>query len=277
MITTTQQNRICVVDGDQLRRDCLITALNRFANSQVVGFGGYTLIEIEELVKDKAPNIIILCIPYYVDYPYLINQPMEMINAFSPQAITILVMDELPGLNLKEVLKSEKISLVNSNSGYSELYEALKRAARGITYVDTTLVDQEALHTLISEEKSLLSRRELSVLNLIAQGKADKEIARDLTISVGTVKTHVKRILGKLDVKTRAAASIKAMNLGLIGLSRVMQKESTPERGEGLLKPGQNDWEVFQKTKATYELIDGKKISNEEMFKIILDMFRVSR
>ena len=52
-----------------------------------------------------------------------------------------------------------------------------------------------------------LSPREREVLSLIAQGLANKEIARDLTIANGTVKTHVRDILQKLDVPNRAGAA----------------------------------------------------------------------
>ncbi|HSO27133.1 MAG TPA: response regulator transcription factor, partial [Anaerolineales bacterium] len=59
-----------------------------------------------------------------------------------------------------------------------------------------------------------LTARELEVLALLAQGLTNKEIAKDLTISINTVKRHLKSIFEKLDVNTRSAASAKAIAAG---------------------------------------------------------------
>ena len=64
--------------------------------------------------------------------------------------------------------------------------------------------------------KSLLSDREIEVLRRISLGESNKEAARILQISPSTVRTHVESIFRKLACSTRAAATLKALNLGLI-------------------------------------------------------------
>jgi ATP/maltotriose-dependent transcriptional regulator MalT len=61
-----------------------------------------------------------------------------------------------------------------------------------------------------------LSGREGEILNLIARGRANKDIARTLSIAPETVKSHVKRIFTKLDVERRAQAVARAQSLGLV-------------------------------------------------------------
>ena len=61
-----------------------------------------------------------------------------------------------------------------------------------------------------------LSERELEVLTLLASGKTNSEVAGDLFVSVGTVKSHTGNIYRKLGTKNRAAALTRARNLGLI-------------------------------------------------------------
>ena len=61
-----------------------------------------------------------------------------------------------------------------------------------------------------------LSERELEILALIAQGDSNKEIAQQLVIAEGTVKNHVTHILGKLGVRDRTQAALKARELGLL-------------------------------------------------------------
>lgn len=61
-----------------------------------------------------------------------------------------------------------------------------------------------------------LSAREMDVLALIADGLSNKEIAARLHVSPNTVKTHVARVLGKLEVSRRTAALARARELGLL-------------------------------------------------------------
>ena len=61
-----------------------------------------------------------------------------------------------------------------------------------------------------------LSERELEVLTLLASGRSNREVARDLFVSVGTVKTHTNNIYRKLGVRNRAEALARARSLKLI-------------------------------------------------------------
>ena len=66
--------------------------------------------------------------------------------------------------------------------------------------------------------KPSLTQRELDVLQLVAQGRSNKDIARRLAITEGTAKTHVKAILTKLDAISRTEAVAVAHKRGLIHL-----------------------------------------------------------
>lgn len=61
-----------------------------------------------------------------------------------------------------------------------------------------------------------ISDRELEVLELLAEGRTNKEIAKTLTVSPNTVKTHVARLFDKLEAKRRTEAILKARELGVI-------------------------------------------------------------
>jgi LuxR family maltose regulon positive regulatory protein len=61
-----------------------------------------------------------------------------------------------------------------------------------------------------------LSERELEVLRLLAQGQSNREIAAALVITPGTAKTHIHNLCGKLGVRNRTEAAMKARQLGLI-------------------------------------------------------------
>ena len=66
-----------------------------------------------------------------------------------------------------------------------------------------------------------LTKREHEILILVAQGKANKEIARELHISVKTVEYHITNILGKLGAASRTEAVVKALEQGLLDPAEV--------------------------------------------------------
>jgi RNA polymerase sigma factor (sigma-70 family) len=68
-----------------------------------------------------------------------------------------------------------------------------------------------AVHPILKN----LTERERDVLGLLAQGMTNKEIARSLTITQNTVKRHIKSLFAKLGVNTRAAASARAISIGV--------------------------------------------------------------
>ena len=67
-----------------------------------------------------------------------------------------------------------------------------------------------------AQETLGISGRELEVLQLLAAGQSNKEIARRLDVSPNTVKTHVTRLFDKLDARRRTEAILRARDLGMI-------------------------------------------------------------
>jgi len=76
--------------------------------------------------------------------------------------------------------------------------------------------DDQSQSPLESEMIEPLSSREIEVLNLIAEGLSNREIAERLVISLGTVKVHTRNIYGKLGVSNRTHAAAKARSIGIL-------------------------------------------------------------
>ncbi|HBG95222.1 MAG TPA: two-component system response regulator NarL [Chromatiaceae bacterium] len=103
-----------------------------------------------------------------------------------------------------------------------DLVQALEEIVAGKTVVASELTDvlARALRQEPSEPRqqksfSDLTPREMEILGHLAAGKSNKAIARDLGISDGTVKLHVKAILRKLEVHSRVEAAVMAVERGL--------------------------------------------------------------
>jgi DNA-binding NarL/FixJ family response regulator len=93
-----------------------------------------------------------------------------------------------------------------------ELVRCVQLLGRGIDYLSAT-AGRSVVDSLGREP---LTPRELDVLQVLAQGGSDKEIARTLGIGAGTVKSHIKHLLAKLDASARTHAVVVAMRRGLL-------------------------------------------------------------
>jgi DNA-binding NarL/FixJ family response regulator len=97
----------------------------------------------------------------------------------------------------------------------AELADAVRAAARGETVLAPSVAS-----TLVRQVRApappALSAREVQVLRLVAQGRTNAEIGKELFISEATVKTHLLRVFNKLDVADRTAAVTTAMSHGLL-------------------------------------------------------------
>ncbi|GLY04556.1 MULTISPECIES: response regulator transcription factor [Actinoplanes] len=67
------------------------------------------------------------------------------------------------------------------------------------------------------DHRQPLSARELEIVRLVALGHTNREIARKLFLAEGTVKNHVTSVLGKLGVRDRTQAALRAQALGMLG------------------------------------------------------------
>jgi DNA-binding NarL/FixJ family response regulator len=108
-----------------------------------------------------------------------------------------------------------------------ELRQAIKSAAAGQVQLSPKAAERLMREVVAPERTEVLSERETEVLRLLARGLANKDIARELTITEKTVKTHVSSILGKLGVQSRTQAALYAGRIGLVPVSQLGGTETT--------------------------------------------------
>ena len=105
---------------------------------------------------------------------------------------------------------------LSKNIQSSELRTAIKAISAG----EVQLASRAAAHVM-REVQSMsypaqLTGRELQVMHLLVEGCSNKEIMQRLQIAEDTVKTHVRHILAKLEVRNRSQAIVTALHLGLV-------------------------------------------------------------
>jgi DNA-binding NarL/FixJ family response regulator len=99
-----------------------------------------------------------------------------------------------------------------------ELFRAIHAAAQNQPLL-TPSVAARLMHRMRTPADEGLSGREIEVLGLVARGNSNKEVARALSISEATVKTHLNHIYQKLNVTDRTSAVTAALERGIIRLS----------------------------------------------------------
>lgn len=116
---------------------------------------------------------------------------------------------------IDSAIKAGALGYLQKSASRDELLQALRNVATGAMHRTKELA--EALSSL--RGAPAVTQRERGILELIAAGRANKEIAAALDISEDTVKRHVTHILQKLDVHDRAQAVVEAIKRGIVKLS----------------------------------------------------------
>jgi DNA-binding CsgD family transcriptional regulator/N-acetylneuraminic acid mutarotase len=88
----------------------------------------------------------------------------------------------------------------------------------------------------MAEEKSGLTDRELEIVRAVATGATNQQIARDLTISVNTVKVHLKNIFAKLEIQSRTEVALYAVKEGLVEVERPTVLQEAEDETEAPLR-----------------------------------------
>lgn len=138
-----------------------------------------------------------------------------------PPAILLATFDDDDAL--REGVRAGARGFLLKGVSFERLSEAIRAVARGETVVapavtERTLRGLERIRGTIdaNDPPEPLTRREREVLRLMAGGFSNREIAETLEASEGTVKNHVSSILGKIGVRDRTRAVLKALELGHI-------------------------------------------------------------
>jgi LuxR family maltose regulon positive regulatory protein len=101
-----------------------------------------------------------------------------------------------------------------------ELLRAAASRGMGSDYLNKLLALMDAPGTGTGSHApalvEALSERELEVLRLVAQGRSNQQIAKDLVVATGTVKKHISNIFAKLNVESRTQAVARARELDLL-------------------------------------------------------------
>ena len=211
--------RVLVVDDQELFRRGLTMVIGALDGIELVGEAGDGATALELAVRTD-PDVVLL------DVRMPGHSGIETCS------------------QLKAVMPSVRIVMLTASDEETDLYDAVKNGASGYLLKDATIDEVAHAVRLVADGQSLISPsmavklldefkqltrnersavvaprltdRELQVLRLVARGKSNKEIAKDLFISENTVKNHVRNILEKLQLHSRMEAVMYAVRERLL-------------------------------------------------------------
>lgn len=169
------------------------------------------------LVRAQRPTVLVLDLNMPGE-PSLPAIP-ELLEASPGTAIVVLTMQNDPAF-AREALRAGALGYVLKESANAELVEAVRAATEGRTYLQPQLGARLAAEPAKPEtSEDDLSDRETEVLQLIALGHTNTEVAEQLYLSVRTVESHRAHIQQKLRLSTRAELVRYALEHGLLDTS----------------------------------------------------------
>ncbi len=210
--------KVLIADDHKLFRQGLMGLMRtRDDLVEVIGEAS-TGVEAIALAEKLSPDVILMDI-YMPEMDGL--QAAKVIRAKFPNiAIVMLTSSERDG-HLYEAVQIGVSGYLLKNLDASELFDLLTGVVRGETAMTRALASKllkAVANRLADEDKGeeALTERELFVLRLVASGAKNSEIAEKLSISINTVKSHLKNILEKLQLDNRTQAATYALKHGLV-------------------------------------------------------------
>jgi DNA-binding NarL/FixJ family response regulator len=214
------KTRLLIVDDHALFRDGLASLIASQEDMEVVGEASQGL-EALEKARELMPDIILMDVKMPqcdgLEATRLIKKEMPYVKIIM---LTVHDDDE----NLFESIKSGAQGYLLKNITSQELLEAVRGMARGEAAISRPLAGRllaefgrlAQRESLAPGEEAELTSRERQVLELVAKGASNKEIARALVLSENTVKNHLRNILEKLHLNNRTQAAAYALKRGII-------------------------------------------------------------
>ena len=208
--TSPRPIRVLVVDDHPILREGVASILEDRADMDLVGEardGVEAIVRFRELLPDVT--LMDLQMPGMGGVEAIKAIRAEHANA------RIVVLTTYDGdAQAVRALKAGATGYLLKSSLRTEMLDAIHAVHQGRRYLHRDIADEIAIHVV----DDALSDREVAVLQLVAIGKANKEIARELGISEETVKGYLKSIFTKLDVSDRTHAATVAARRGIIEL-----------------------------------------------------------
>jgi DNA-binding NarL/FixJ family response regulator len=196
---TTSPTRVALAEDDVLLREGIASLLER-SGFEVVGQAGDAT-QLIALVRKHRPDLVVVDIRMPPDHSTEGLEAARVIREEYPETAVLVLSAHVEVEHAMDLLASGQRSgylLKRRVTDVSEFIDTLRRVVRGGSAVDPELVQELVAARRAEDPLDVLSPREREVLALMAEGRSNVGISRQLWVTEGTVEKHVRSILMKL-------------------------------------------------------------------------------
>lgn len=205
--------RILIVDDHKVVRDGIRFMLSDAPKIEIVADVDSAEAMFEIIEKDPV-DVVLLDIR--MEGMTGLDALGRIASDFPQVKALMLSMHDQPGYVRRAVELGASGYLLKS-AGRDELLAAIAAVSEGETYIHASLMEPLLADvTGVPRQTGRLSPREQQVLQLIANGSENKQIARELRLSEATIKTYIRGVFDRLDVSSRAEAVAVGLRIGII-------------------------------------------------------------
>ncbi len=212
--------KVTIVDDQRLFVDGLVRILSIQRDVEVVG-RAHTGEEAVEMCLREEPDVVLMDL----SMPGMGGiRATRKILSLLPRTQVLVLTVHPDDINLFQAIKAGAQGYILKDCAPEDLASAIKAVHAGDTIMSPdiakkTMTTFEGIRSS-TELAPSLTERELEVIKALAQGKSNKEIARDLGISEKTVRNHASNIYRKLHIFDRTQAVIYAVRRGLVDIEQ---------------------------------------------------------
>jgi DNA-binding NarL/FixJ family response regulator len=196
------QTRVALADDDVLLREGLASLLER-SGFDVVGQSGDAP-GLIQLVREQRPDLVLVDIRMPPEHETEGLEAARVIREEFPETAILVLSAHVEVEHAMDLLSSGERSgylLKSRVTDVDEFVDTLARVVRGGCVVDPALVQELVAARRVNDPLEHLTPREREVLSLMAEGRSNAGIARQLWVTEGTIEKHVHHILGGLGLR----------------------------------------------------------------------------
>lgn len=207
--------KILIADNHALFRDGLSLRLKEILpDAQIQQVSSYSQI-LKILAAEKDIDLLFLDVEMQ-DMPW--QDALRQIRATAPNTKIAVISASEDSRTIRLILATDINGYISKRIEIKEFFNAVQFILEGGVYVPAIQNDNGFYNNLSGKSGGIktLTNRQSQVLDLIAQGKSNKQIAYDMGVSESTVKLHINALLRSLHVSNRTQAVITAQKMGII-------------------------------------------------------------